>query len=50
MTLENCFVLSLSLLLYYILYMISTIIVLKFNHINNFLIYISVKDHGDMYF
>lgn len=45
-----CFAVSLSLLLYYILYMISTTVVLKFNHINNFLIYISVKERGDMCF
>lgn len=44
------FVVSLSVLLCYVLYMISTTIVLKFNHINNYSIYISVKDHVDMYF
>lgn len=45
-----CFVVSLSLSLYYILHMISKTIVLKFNPINNFFIYISVKDHGGVFF
>jgi len=50
MTLENFVLLYLRLLLYCILYMISTTIVLKFTRINNFLIYISVKDHGGVFF
>lgn len=44
-----CFVVFLNLSLYYILYNYTTI-VLKFNHINIFFIYISVRDNGDMYF
>lgn len=32
---DFCFVVSLSVLLYYILYIISTTIKLKFNYINN---------------
>lgn len=44
------FVVSLSLLLCYILYVISTTLKLKFTTLIIFLIYISVSDHGDLYF
>lgn len=44
------FVVALNLLLGYILYMISTTITLKCYHVNDFFIWISVSDHGDMYF